>query len=432
VARWRKGWAFSSTIGALCVAVGALRIRANAPLEYLIYKSVGGLHSSFEGIEQIAPGSWVQIMPDGSLRKGRYTTPPEDCSVAATTKDVRRELDAAVVARATSHFETAVLLSGGADSSIVAASLVRQRPNPKMRAFSIGYDVSGSEDESEHARRMAESLGMPHEVVRLHAIQVPQLFEEVALLTEDPIEDPVTLPTLLLARRVAHFTKVALSGDGSDEFWGGYARFDNPPTSLDEYLLRSIVFRPEELGLSAPPTSYLDDVILPAENLSPLDRILRLDAANRLRNYHLARVDKLGMAASLEIRSPFIDARVTRLAQSIPAEIKRPGGRPKGLLLDAFAADLPDWLLNRKKQPFTVPITTWLAGELRSYARDTLLASDVWVRNFVNPMPYLENLDQYAELETRHPPLELATARGLVWCLAQSSRSQNRGHPRLV
>jgi asparagine synthase (glutamine-hydrolysing) len=174
----------------------------------------------------------------------------------------------------------------------------------------------------------------------------------------------------------------------------------NPPTSLDEYLLRSMVFRPEELSLSAPPTSYLDDVILPAENLSPLDRILRLEAANRLLNYHLARVDKLGMAASLEIGSPFVDARVTRLAQSIPAEIKRPGGRPKGLLLDAFAADLPDWLLNRKKQPFTVPITTWLAGGLRSYARDTLLASDAWVRNFVNPMPYLEKLDQYAELET--------------------------------
>ncbi len=76
------------------------------------------------------------------------------------------------------------------------------------------------------------------------------------------------------------------------------------------------------------------------------------------------------MAAALEIRSPFIDARVTRLAQSIPAEIKQPDGRPKGLLLDAFAADLPDWLLNRKKQPFTVPITAWLAGDLRSYSRE--------------------------------------------------------------
>ena len=397
LARWREGWAFASTIGALRVAVGDPKIRPNAPLEYLIYKSVGGLHSSFEGIEQVAPGSWVQIMPDGSLRKGRYANPPEDCSIAATGEDVRRELDAAVVARATNQFETALLLSGGADSSIVAASLSRQRPDLKMRAFSIGYDTSGSEDESEYARRMARSLGMPHEVVRLRAVQVPALFEEVALFTEDPIEDPVTLPTLLLARRVAQFTKVALSGDGSDEFWGGYSRFDNPPASLEEYLPRSMVFEPEELGLSAPPNSYLDDVILPAANLSPLDRILRLEAANRLRNYHLARVDKLGMAAALEIRSPFMDARVTRLAQSIPAEIKRPAGRPKGLLLEAFATELPDWLLNRKKQPFTVPITAWLAGDLRSYSRDTLMASDAWVRNLVNPLPYLEKFDRHAE-----------------------------------
>ena len=144
----------------------------------------------------------------------------------------------------------------------------------------------------------------------------------------------------------------------------------------------------------------MDDIILPTANLSPLDRILRLEAANRLRNYHLARIDKLGMAAALEIRSPFMDARVTRLAQSIPAEIKRPGGRPKGLLLDAFSTDLPGWLLNRKKQPFTVPITEWLAGDLRSYTRDTLTASGAWLRNLVNPMPYLEKFDQQAELAT--------------------------------
>jgi asparagine synthase (glutamine-hydrolysing) len=418
LARWRKGWAFSTTIGAPRRG-GRLQIRPNAPLEYLIYKSVGGLHSFFEGIEQIAPGSWVQIMPDGSLRKGRYTNPAQDCSAAATAEDVRRELDAAVVARATNHFENAVLLSGGADSSVVGASLVRQRPDLRMRAFSIAYDVSGSEDESEYGRWMAESLRVPHEVVRLHGAEVTRHLEE-ALLTEDPIEDPVTLPTLLLARRVAQFTKVALSGDGSDEFWGGYARFDNPPASLDEYLPRSMVFRPEELGLSAPPASYLDDVSLPAENLSMLDRILRLEVANRLRNYHLARVDKLGMAAALEIRSPFLDARVTRLARWIPAEIKRPGGRPKGLLLDAFASDLPDWLRNRKKQPFTVPITTWLAGDLRSYARDTLMASDAWVRNFVNPKPYLEKFDQHRELETATRLWSLLQLEAWYPCLAQT------------
>jgi asparagine synthase (glutamine-hydrolysing) len=400
LARWRDGWAFASTVAALSVVSGRLRLRPGAALEYLVYKSVGGLHSFFEGIEQIAPSSWVQILADGTFHTGRYSPIPDHCSVIASPEQVRSELDAAVSVRAADGFENAVLLSGGADSSIVAASLVRQRPDLKIRAFSISYDQTGYEDESDYAHRLAKVLGMPHEIVCLTADQVPQLSEEVAKASEDLIEDPVTLPTLLLARRVAEYTKVALSGDGSDEFWGGYSRFDDPPHTLKEYLPRSMVFRPDELGLNAPPSTYLDDIPMPPENLAPLDRILRLEAVNRLRNYHLARLDKLGMAAALEIRSPFVDAHVTRLALSLPAEIKRPGGRPKGLLLDAFANDLPDWLIHRRKQPFTVPILGWLSGPLRSYARDTLSASNAWVRRFVNPDPYLDRLDQKSDLDT--------------------------------
>jgi asparagine synthase (glutamine-hydrolysing) len=409
LARWRDGWAFASTVAALSAVSGSLRLRPAAPLEYLVYKSVGGLHSFFEGIEQIAPSSWVQIMPDGTLRTGRYSPIPDDCSAVASPGQARNELDAAVSAHAADGFENAVLLSGGADSSIVAASLVRHRPDLKIRAFSISYDQAGYEDESDYAHRLAKVLRIPHEIVCLSADQVPQLSEQVAKASEDLIEDPVTLPTLLLARRVAEYTKVALSGDGSDEFWGGYARFDDPPNTLREYLPRSMVFRPDELGLSAPPSSYLDDIPLPPENLAPLDRILRLEAVNRLRNYHLARLDKLGMTAALEIRSPFVDAHVTRLALSLPAEIKRPDGRPKGLLLDAFANDLPDWLIHRRKQPFTVPILGWLSGPLRPYARDTLSAGNAWVRTFVNPDPYLDRLDQKSDLENAAP----------IWSLLQ-------------
>lgn len=400
LARWRGGWAFSSTITALQVAIGKPALRPNAPLEYLIYKSVGGLHTSFEGIEQLAPGSWLRILPDGRTETGHYTKPPETAEAMATPEDVRAELDAAISAWATNNFVNALLLSGGADSAIVAASLVRCRPDLPKAAFSIGYTVSGSEDETNYARRMAEALGLGHEVVRLDSAQVPGLFEEAARFTEDPIQDPVTLPTLLLSRRVGQCTKVALSGDGSDEFWGGYERFDNPPDSLEEYLSRSMVFHPAELGLARAPASYLDDVPPIPKELSPLDRILRLESSNRLRNYHLSRVDKLGMAAALEIRSPFLDARVTRLAHSLPADRKRPNGRPKGLLLEAFAADLPDWLLQRKKQPFSMPIVAWLSGELRSYSFDTLTASGAWTRQFVEPRPYLETMAQKPDLAT--------------------------------
>ena len=81
-----------------------------------------------------------------------------------------------------------------------------------------------------------------------------------------------------------------------------------------------------------------------------------LEVANRLRNYHLARVDKLTMGVGLEPRCPFLDVNVVELGLRLPASLKRPDGRPKGLLADAFAADLPDWLVARRKQPFTVPV----------------------------------------------------------------------------
>ncbi|MDP4026570.1 asparagine synthase-related protein [Methylobacterium sp. NEAU 140] len=401
IARWRNGWAFSSTIAALEVAVGPLRLRRAAPFEYLIYKSVGGCHTSFEGVEQVPPGSWLRIRPDGEVERGRYAELPTELASHGAPGDVKLVLDEAIAARGSDRFVNALFLSGGADSAIVAASLVRQRRELPMRAFSIGYDVPGGEDETGFARRMADHLGLEHEVVRLRADQVPSLFEEAARFTEDPIQDPVTLPTLLLARRVSEVTKVAISGDGSDEFWGGYERFDDPPDTIAAYLPRAMVFHPEELGLDAPPASYLDGVeIAGGDNLSPLDKILRLECANRLRNYHLARVDKLGMASALEIRSPFLDARVTALAHSLHADAKRPNGRPKGLLLDAFAEDLPAWLVNRRKQPFTVPVATWLRGDLRAYVRDTLSDTNAFVRAYVDPRHYLDAFDERGEAGT--------------------------------
>jgi len=121
--------------------------------------------------------------------------------------------------------------------------------------------------------------------------------------------------------------------------------------------------------------------------------VLRLEAANRMRNYHLMRLDKLGMAAALEIRSPFLDARVTGLANRLPGERKRAGGRPKGMLIDAYADALPGWLVQRRKQPFTMPVATWLAGALRDYARHTLGDPNAWVRAFVAPGRYLDAFD---------------------------------------
>lgn len=367
--RTDEAFYFASTVAAIRAAVGSLRVRPEALLEYLVYKSVGGYRSAFRDVEQLPPASWLEVDLDGVERAGRWHVPPAPGRTAADPAEVRRVLDGAVAERLAARFEQGIFLSGGLDSSLVLDSAVRQCHGSRLRFYSVGYDAEGTQDERPLARRMAQGYPYPHEEVQLTAAQVPELFLDVARCLEDPIQDPVTLPTLLLCRSASRHTRCVLTGDGSDEFWGGYERFDDPPEKLADYWPRTALFTPEQLP---PPPSYLDQLSLPPASWPVLDQILYCEAGNRLRNYHLARVDKLSMSCGLEVRSPFLDRQVTDLALSLPADLKRPGGQAKGLLMEAYRDVLPAWLLERKKQPFSVPIWQWLSGPLRDYAHDRL------------------------------------------------------------
>lgn len=390
--RFRGGWAFASTIAALHAAAGPFRVRPEAMQEALIFKSVGGHASAFADVEQVPPGAWMRILRDGSVHEGRWFSSERPHQEAGDASRVRDLLSEAIRIRVPSRFRSSVFLSGGLDSSIVAAVSSQDCPAPKPHVLTIGYDVGGWQDEHTLAVRLAEELGMEHRSLSVAAPDVPGLLAETAIALEDPLHDPVVVPTLLLARAAAEETKVVLTGDGSDEFWGGYERFDDVPSSLHAYLERTMVFRPEELGLDTIPAGYLTGIDLdPEGSMAPLDRFLRLETMNRLRNYHLARVDKLTMSTGLEARSPFMDIRVTRYAESLTAAEKRPAGRPKGLLIDAFRTKLPQWLLARRKQPFTVPIETWLQGSLRDFVQDTL-GTGAFVRQFADPNPLLAKL----------------------------------------
>ncbi|MBN9415314.1 asparagine synthase (glutamine-hydrolyzing) [bacterium SCN 62-11] len=392
---WRRpeGIYFASTVAALRAAVGPLTIRPEALLEYLIYRSVGGRRSAFQEIEQLPPGSWLEVAVDGSERSGQWYHTPAPDRFDARPSDVRERVDFAVAERLDPQLEQGIFLSGGLDSSIVATSAVLQANGSPLRFYSIGYDVSGVQDERHLARRLADNFDYEYQEIQLSAGQIPELFLDVARILEDPIQDPVTLPTLLLSRAAAGRTRCVLTGDGSDEFWGGYERFDDPPRDLADYFPRTAIFQPQDLGLSSAPASYLDQVEMPPENWAPLDRILAVEARNRLRNYHLARVDKLSMGCGLEIRCPFLDRQVTSLAMSIPAENKRLFGVPKGLLIEAYRRVLPEWLVERKKQPFSMPILQWLHGDLQSYARDRL-GPNSRTASLVSAQPYLENLNE--------------------------------------
>ncbi len=385
-----SGLVFASTIAALHAVSGPLRIRTGGMHECLMFKSVGGNQSAFEGLSQLPAGSWMRVARNGAIASGRWFDVVDPGVPSERSEEIRESLAYAIASRCSDRYRNAVFLSGGLDSSIVA-TVTGRYVTPSPHAFTVGYDVAGWQDEHSFAVRLADELGLDHEFVLVRSDQVPDLLRDTAIALEDPVHDPVVVPTLALSRAAAKETKVVLTGDGSDEFWGGYARFDDATDDIDAYLERTMVFHPRDLGLDGIPEGYLKDVEIPAEGSMPaLDRILRLESSNRLRNYHLARLDKLSMAAGLEARSPFLDVAVTSLALSLPAASKRASGRAKAALIDAFTAELPPWLLARKKQPFTVPIESWLTSSLHDFCQDTVGGRNAFVRDFVDPAKLLK------------------------------------------
>lgn len=386
-----NGVAFASTIAALRVAVGELRIRYGAVAESLIYKSVGGYESAFEGIGQVAAGGYVDFGPDGS-RAGLWWEPPAGRGQGGSEAELRGVLDEAIRLRSVYSGDIAVFLSGGLDSSIVATRTAESVARDRLVLFSVGYGLAEAElsaDERPLARRVAAGLGHPLREVTLVPAQVPALLPQVARILEDPIHDPITLSTFVLARAARELTRVVLTGDGADEVWSGYERFTDLE-SYEQYLERVRLFSPGELGLPIAPASYhaIDAAVDPAHLTAD---IASNEFRNRLRNYHLPRIDKLLMANQIEARSPFLDLRVVEYGLSLGTAAKRRGTTSKALLANAYADTLPGWLLRRKKQPFTLPVYAWLSTALRTYAHDVLLDPGAFVAAFV-PRPAIRAL----------------------------------------
>lgn len=386
---------FGSTLAAVHVAAGPLQVREAAIDECLLFKSVGGCATGFEGVEQLPPGGWLRVDRGGATTRGIWNDLPEpDSEPPPSPEQLREILLEAIRKRVSPRFRPTVFLSGGLDSSIVTAGIDRLRVGDHdPLALSIGYDVGTSEDETDHARRLTAELGIQHEVLMLPAAEVPELMERVSGFLEDPVADPITIPYFHLAGVAATETKVILTGDGADEFWGGYDRFADPPDSIDAYLPRSMVFTPSEIGRDSHPDSYLAGVPLD-DRMDALDRIMRLEVRNRLRNYHLSRIDKLSMAHGLEARCPFLDAEVSRTALRIPGSFKRDQDRVKIPLLEASEDLLPKWLLDRRKQPFTGPVLGWLRSSLRPRVQDLAEGADERLSRRVDIPPLLEALDR--------------------------------------
>jgi len=352
---------------------------------YLAHKTPFTDETMFAGISVLPPASLLSVSRDGfSLRQ---RTVERDLSAAAGSL---QELLAEEVRRLRiADAPVAAVTSGGLDSSLVTA-LLAQLPG-ELHTFNIAYSGNWPHDERAFAREVAEAAGTVHHQVELDPADFPELLSEAVWHLGQPNADPITLSTFALFRAVSEAGfKVALTGDAADELFGGYGRMTAAVNGGDNWLppyldslaavphaLRHSLYRDDfAAALVTRGSVHPDGMIhtLTSGEGSRLRRICDAEQRWRLPSYHLRRVDHLSMASAIEVRLPFCQPAVYEYAAGLPDGRMITEAGVKRALYASAEGLLPASVLNRPKQPFTLPITAMLApgSALWTMSRDVL------------------------------------------------------------
>jgi asparagine synthase (glutamine-hydrolysing) len=396
--------------------------------EYLAYEYVPAPRAILRQVRKLAAGHWLTYA-NGRVKVEPYWDVaglrPRGVTKAEAVESLRAVLDTAVREHMVSDVPLGVFLSGGIDSSTVAAFAARHASG-RLKTFSIGFD-DPSFDESARARQVARTLGTDHHEEVLSLRGASELVAGLPDLLDEPLGDASLLPTYLVSRFARRAVTVALSGDGGDEVFAGYPTYQahrlarvyaRVPEAIREGLVRPLVgrlpvsldnlsldfrlkrfvegipygvverhavwmgsFTPAEQGelfsretlarMTAPP-SYATFHALAAAlpELPWLNRILYLDLRGYLGEGVLTKVDRASMACSLEVRVPLLDRRVVELAATLPPALRLRGLTTKYVLKQAMRGLLPDEIVARPKKGFGVPLGRWFRRELAPLLQD--------------------------------------------------------------
>ena len=409
---------------------------------FLAFNSVPAPFSIFAGTHKL-PAGHLLVWQDGETRVERYARPVpaevRDEDSAELAEELRARLRDSVRAHLIADVPVGVLLSGGVDSSLLAA-LAAQESGEAVHTFSIGFEER-SFDELGDARSVATMYGTRHEELTLRpdaALLLPRLAETF----DEPFADSSALPTYLVSELAARHVKVALSGEGGDELFGGYytyaadllalrvgrfapavkplverlpsssrrASFDYkakrfvrgaalPP--LERHHAWKEIFSPDVRAELTGRRSGYDPVDLlrarfeETDGAELLTRLQDVDLGTYLVDDLLVKTDRASMAHSLEARVPYLDPVVAGLAQSLPTRLKVRGLRKKVLLRKAAAPLLPRRIVYGRKRGFSIPAAAWLRGELEPFARDVLAPDTLRRQGFFRPEPVERLIDSH-------------------------------------
>ncbi len=422
---------------------------------YLTFGYVPEDFCIFNGVHKLLPGHFLTFKNGEVLTEEfwdfKYPKIAEIRSEAEYIELLREKIYDAVKVRLISEVPLGAFLSGGVDSSAVVAMMSQILDKP-VKTFSIGFNED-SFDELKYARIAAKHFETEHH----EFVVTPDLVDEIDQLVwhfDEPFSDSSALPTFMVSKLAREYVTVILSGDGGDELFAGYTRYqiDKKRSGLEKLpnAIRSGLLKPlsESLPHGAkgknflyntsldPIDRYIDSVsqfgklkkqglysakfreslsgLKSAEEVfrniaqsvstgDPIDNLLYLDSKTYLPGDILTKVDRMSMAASLEARVPLLDQELIDLVtQSIPTALKLKGLETKYIFKKALEGIVPNEILYREKQGFGVPINEWINDQLRERIHGTLLEKRSLERGYFDPKYIKRLLDEHSNGRRDH------------------------------
>ncbi|HVV08783.1 asparagine synthase (glutamine-hydrolyzing) [Amycolatopsis sp.] len=419
-----NGVAFSSEKKSLLELSGVLGLEeeldTTALQHYLTLQYVPEPETLHTGIRRIESGTSFTVTPGGEPKIERYFFPrfnaqpvhteAEAKALHGRIADVMRDSVAKHMI-ADPDITVGAFLSGGIDSTAIAA--LAKEHNPNLIAFTTGFEREGY-SEVDVAAESAAAIGVKHVIRTVSADEMMDVLPLIVWYLDDPVADPALVPLWFIAREARKHVKAVLSGEGSDELFGGYTIYNEPISlapfekvpgsvrkllgkvsgripegtrgkdllrrgslSLEErYYGNARIFRDDQLrGVLRTFTEGVGHKDVTAEHYrtsagwDPVARMQHVDLFTWLRGDILVKADKMTMANSLELRVPFLDAEVFKVAAGIPLDQKVTKETTKYALRRALDGIVPAHVLNRRKLGFPVPIRIWLRDEMYDWAR---------------------------------------------------------------
>lgn len=415
-------------------------VNAESLHHYLTYQFVPEPFTMNKNIKKLQPGHYFIKKQGKPMEIKTFWQPsfhPKNISLSTAKKEIQNVLRDSVKMHMRADVPVGAFLSGGIDSSSIVALASEFHPN--LKTFTVGFEREGF-SEIDLALQTAEELNVEH----IHYLVQPEEFlkelPKIIWQMDEPVADPAAVPLYFVAREASKHVKVVLSGEGADELFGGYNIYHEPNslrhlTSLPSVLVNGLTalakIFPEgvkgknyiergsmsleeryignakmfsELEKRSLLTNYnklihYQDVTRPlynkSENYHDVHKMQFIDLHTWLRVDILVKADKMTMAHSLELRVPFLDKEVFKVASSLHPNLTVTNGTTKYALREAMKGIVPDSVLKRRKLGFPVPIRHWLKNEMFDWARELIISSET--NHLLNKTIILKMLEDHCQ-----------------------------------